>query len=413
MRDFMTFSRATIKPGPGLNLFIGPNGSGKSSIVAAIGLALGGTPKDIGRGSPLGDYIRHGCEQTTIKIQLADAPYVWFSRRIIMEKGGQSRVKSEYRMKRGGKTWKSVNQSAVIQMVAELKIQLDNLCMFLPQERVKEFSTLSPAKLLESTERAIDRELYHMHVNLQVQGKLLRDKRIEQASADKILQGLVDNIRLIRGDVERLRQVDETKARVKKLESQILWLYVRDEQARRIEAKAALRAATDEFKTIDDAQIGALAKALEKLRKERDSVGKKRDNWKAARTVQRSAAEKHVEVGNKIATAQAKIFSAERAKAMAEANRRKYQGILEKALATQREGESLEALTKQRREADARIGDARKKERDLDKKRGAVEAKVKKKKGAIVDLTRQLSELTNRRKKVVTMLFGDGKNGRT
>jgi predicted ATP-dependent endonuclease of OLD family len=58
MKDFLTFEKVTVRPGSGLNLFIGPNGSRKSSIVAAIGLALDGSERDLGRGTPLVDHIR-------------------------------------------------------------------------------------------------------------------------------------------------------------------------------------------------------------------------------------------------------------------------------------------------------------------------------------------------------------------
>ena len=43
----------------------------------------------------------------------------------------------------------------VLDTVNELGIQINNLCQFLPQERVKEFSVLNKIQLLSSTERAI------------------------------------------------------------------------------------------------------------------------------------------------------------------------------------------------------------------------------------------------------------------
>lgn len=58
----------------------------------------------------------------------------------------------------------------------KLNIQLDNLCQFLPQEKVVEFSKMSPEELLVNTERAIgDAHLAQMHSKLINGGMELRD----------------------------------------------------------------------------------------------------------------------------------------------------------------------------------------------------------------------------------------------
>lgn len=44
------FKEAKYNAHPKLNFIIGPNGSGKSSIVTALILGFGGSPKDINRG---------------------------------------------------------------------------------------------------------------------------------------------------------------------------------------------------------------------------------------------------------------------------------------------------------------------------------------------------------------------------
>ena len=40
-------------------------------------------------------------------------------------------------------------------MTVRLNIQVGNLCQFLPQEKVADFSRMSPQELLESTEKAV------------------------------------------------------------------------------------------------------------------------------------------------------------------------------------------------------------------------------------------------------------------
>lgn len=43
--NFMTFDDVTFNLGPRMNVVLGPNGCGKSTIVCALCLGLGGSPK--------------------------------------------------------------------------------------------------------------------------------------------------------------------------------------------------------------------------------------------------------------------------------------------------------------------------------------------------------------------------------
>lgn len=40
-------------------------------------------------------------------------------------------------------------------LVSKLNIQVDNLCQFLPQDRVADFSKMNPQLLLENTEKCV------------------------------------------------------------------------------------------------------------------------------------------------------------------------------------------------------------------------------------------------------------------
>lgn len=68
--NFVTYTSTEFKPGPSLNMIIGPNGSGKSSIVCAICLGLGWSPKHLGRSETVGDFVKHGNQEATIEIEL-------------------------------------------------------------------------------------------------------------------------------------------------------------------------------------------------------------------------------------------------------------------------------------------------------------------------------------------------------
>lgn len=67
---FRTYDNIEIKPGYHLNLIIGPNGTGKSSIVCAVVLGLNGKLKTLGRADQLSSYVKSGCDQSLIEIEL-------------------------------------------------------------------------------------------------------------------------------------------------------------------------------------------------------------------------------------------------------------------------------------------------------------------------------------------------------
>ena len=57
--------------------------------------------------------------------------------------------------------------AAVKELVASFNVQLDNLCQFLPQDKVAAFASMSPKQLLFETEKAIgNAELFDQHQEL-------------------------------------------------------------------------------------------------------------------------------------------------------------------------------------------------------------------------------------------------------
>jgi structural maintenance of chromosomes protein 5 len=109
-----------------MNIVIGPNGTGKSTVVCAVALGLGGKPDVLGRASTLGDFVKHGYESATIEIELKSAEEPFIVKRHI------SKTKpSKYKL--NGQT---ANEADIRKAVARRAIQVDNLCQFLPQDKV-------------------------------------------------------------------------------------------------------------------------------------------------------------------------------------------------------------------------------------------------------------------------------------
>lgn len=131
LTNFLTYSYAEIKPGPSLNMVIGPNGTGKSTIVCAIALGLCGKPDLLGRARELQDFIKHGQDRAIIEIHLFHPEKQIVIQRMFEKGSNQSTWKLN-----GSKT----KEAAIKEVVEGLCIQVDNLCQFLPQDRVSGFA---------------------------------------------------------------------------------------------------------------------------------------------------------------------------------------------------------------------------------------------------------------------------------
>lgn len=112
----------------------------------------------------------------------------------------------------------------VSEIVKGLNIQLDNLCQFLPQDKVVEFARMKPVELLAATEEAVgDTSLRYMHTKLI---DLRKELAHHQASEDQIsgelsrLQG--DNARAER-TVQQIREKERLEEEIEDLKMKVPW----------------------------------------------------------------------------------------------------------------------------------------------------------------------------------------------
>ncbi|RAK96747.1 DNA repair ATPase SMC5 [Aspergillus ibericus CBS 121593] len=212
--DFVTYTSAEFFPGPKLNMVIGPNGTGKSTLVCAICLGLGWGPQHLGRAKDTGEFVKHGCREATIEIELAAGPG---SRRnpVVSRTIKRDGNKSTFMI-----NGKQASRSQVQKLAHSFSIQIDNLCQFLPQDKVSEFAALTPIELLNSTQRAAaGEEMIEWHNNLKrlraEQKKLQTDN---QGDRD-LLTNLEDRQEMQRADVERMRQRAQIKRNIEMLDA--------------------------------------------------------------------------------------------------------------------------------------------------------------------------------------------------
>lgn len=216
VENFVTYERAEFFPGPHLNMVIGPNGTGKSSLVCAICLGLGYSPKYLGRAGSVKEFVKHGKDTATIEIEL---------KRLGSRKNHV--VKVLIRREQNSQKWwldgKEASLKAVQALMRSLKVQVDNLCQFLPQDRVAEFAACTPVDLLHETLRAAapgkmlewHKQLCDLHKDKKEMAKTVREDLETLGNLETRQNGL-------QADVDRLRERDEIQERVENLRGALI-----------------------------------------------------------------------------------------------------------------------------------------------------------------------------------------------
>lgn len=198
-------------------MILGPNGTGKSTLVSAILIGMGGDFQKIGRAKHLKDYIKHGQTSAAIEITLyqnEERETITFLRNI------HTSGKSDYRLNN-----RRVDQDRYMTSVRRFNIQVDNLCQFLPQDRVQDFALMNPHEILKNTQMSV----LPPEVGKQFD-KLLEfetfSKSVHQKTAqlqDQITSEEATNERL-KPVVERMQQRNVIQERLKVANMKQKWL---------------------------------------------------------------------------------------------------------------------------------------------------------------------------------------------
>lgn len=213
LENFVTYEHAVFNPGPNLNMVIGPNGTGKSSLVCAICLGLGFHPKHLGRASSMGEFVKHGKESAIVEIEIQGRP----------DQRTNPVIRLQIRKEDNKSKWwlngKEANHQTIKNVTTDLRIQIDNLCQFLPQDRVAEFAGLTPIQLLHETLRAAAPEpMIEAHEQLK---ELHRKQKEVKARLDDNAETLKNHESRQQGsqaDVDRLREREAIQKKIEDLQ---------------------------------------------------------------------------------------------------------------------------------------------------------------------------------------------------
>ncbi|RHY96821.1 hypothetical protein DYB26_006707, partial [Aphanomyces astaci] len=215
LHNFLTYGDAELFPGPRLNVVIGPNGTGKSSIVCALCVGLGGSTKVLGRADKMGDFVQHEKDSGFTEIEL------FFTRRNVVIR------RNIFRDNRS--TWqldgKESTQNKVREVLSKAKIQIDNLCQFLPQDKVGDFSRMTPTQLLKATQAAIGNgELAEQQEEILKMEKENSTSNHDLVAARARLETKRSENLQRQRDVERIREQEARRVELANLKNKLLWV---------------------------------------------------------------------------------------------------------------------------------------------------------------------------------------------
>lgn len=225
LENFITYDACEFFPGPNMNMVIGPNGAGKSAIVCALALGLGGPPGLLGRAKELSEFVKRGKEKAVIEIELSDDSFE--DNKVIITRMFQISSKLS--------TWKINNRHATKQEVSSkisaFNIQVDNLCQFLPQDKVAEFAELNSTRLLLATQKAAGiKNMEKWHTDLISLRQQQKEALSSTESDQKMLASLEASNQNLEKEVEAFNQREA-------IEKKILLYKLRIPAARYKEAK--------------------------------------------------------------------------------------------------------------------------------------------------------------------------------
>lgn len=253
VENFVTYEKAEFFPGPNLNMVIGPNGTGKSSLVCAICLGLGYPASTLGRATSFGEFVKHGKEHAIVEIELQKRPqdranYVF-----------KLKINREDNTRQFWLNGKSCRHSDVKLRMQKLRIQIDNLCQFLPQDKVAEFAGLNSVDLLNRTLQAAAPEEV---ITQQGQLKEMFDR---QKELQRGLETELENLRSLntrqqglQADVERLREREQIQQAVADLKDARLIVDYNEKKALFEQVKQQRKRAQQQLKRLDQLSAPSL-----------------------------------------------------------------------------------------------------------------------------------------------------------
>jgi len=221
LRNFMSYSNASVPLYAGLNLIAGPNGAGKSSILLAISLVLGQAYTE--RSKRLSDLIRWGEDQARISLLLDNSsrdgkrPFPQYHTDTvdvtrILRKGG------DYGYLLQGRP---TSKERVVEVFTRIGVNPDNMLIIMHQLMVGRFASISPQEKLHMLEEAVGFESYRADV-IDADTRL-RKALSEEESLAAVLESTQETYQYWKKEYEKYQKKRELEEKLRRLQSELLW----------------------------------------------------------------------------------------------------------------------------------------------------------------------------------------------
>ena len=227
----------------------------------------------LNRAASVGEFVKIGEENASIEVEL----YHPEEGNIIIVREFNKAGKSNWKLNGKKSGVREVERKA-----AELRIQVDNLCQFLPQDRIHEFSTLNNKGLLESTVDAVgDTDLKEKHAELKQLQKTMSEGQDLFERKRQMLAEKTEECRRLEEDVKAFEEKKEVEAKVEVARGKLVWS--RFEEARKFAKTIDIKfkKAEENYKN-ERSRLTPIESSVEKFGKKKESIMKKKQDLSAS-----------------------------------------------------------------------------------------------------------------------------------
>lgn len=253
LKNFVTYEKAEFFPGPNLNMVIGPNGTGKSSLVCAICLGLGYPASVLGRATSFGEFVKHGKENAIVEIELQKSP-ADLTNYVVKLK-----INREENTRQFWFNGKPASHKSIQKGIQALRIQIDNLCQFLPQDKVAEFAGLNPVELLGKTlQAAAPAKMIQQQLELKQKFGIQKQKQRDLETEAETLRSWQTRQQGLQADVERLKEREQIEMAVAELKVVRILADYSQKKTRYLQMKEQKRNAEENLRKLEDRSKPAL-----------------------------------------------------------------------------------------------------------------------------------------------------------